>query len=144
MSEQENIKIARAFFDHFNAHDLDAIDQSQADDFKVEVATSAAGPMNKEQNRMYLQNFLTAFPDIHFEVTLSVAQGDYVVLHWIGTGTHTGPLGTPSGGMIEPTGKEVTLSGSTTAEIKNGKTARSWTFWDMAAFLGQLGLLPPM
>ncbi len=144
MSEQENIKIAQAFFDNFNAHDLGAIEQLQADDFKAGYAAGAAGPMSKEQNRMYLQNFLTAFPDIHFEVTLSVAQGDYVVLHWIGTGTHTGPLGTLSGGAIEPTGNKATVPGSTTTEIKNGKHARSWTFWDMAGLLGQLGLLPPM
>ncbi len=144
MSEQENIKIAQSFFHSFNAHDLDAIDQSRANDFKDEYAVGAVGPMNKEQTRMYEANFMTAFPDIHFEVTLSVAQGDYVVMHWIATGTHTGPLGTPSGGTIEPTGKQATVPGSTTTEIKNARQTRSWTFWDMAGLLGQLGLLPPM
>ena len=50
----------------------------------------AAGPMNKEQNRMYLENFLTAFPGSKFEVWLTVAQGDYAVAHWKTSGTHTG------------------------------------------------------
>jgi steroid delta-isomerase-like uncharacterized protein len=143
MSEQENTKIAMAFYDHFNAHDLDAIGQLQADDFKSEAA-GGAGPMNKEQDRMYLQNFLTAFPDLHFEVTLTVAQGDHVVVNWVGSGTHNGPLGTSSGSAIEPTGKKATVPGSSTYQIKDGKIARSATYWDMAGLLGQLGLLPPM
>ena len=48
---------------------------------------------------MYTQNFLTAFPGSKFEIVLTVAQGDYVVLHWkVGGGVHSGPLRTPSGG----------------------------------------------
>jgi steroid delta-isomerase-like uncharacterized protein len=143
MSEQENIKVAQAFFDHFNAHDLDAIGQLQANDFKSEAA-GGAGPMNKEQDRMYLQNFLTAFPDLHFEVTLAVAQGDHVVINWAASGTHNGPLGTPSGGAIEQTGKKATVPGSSTYQIKDGQITRSATYFDMAGLLGQLGLLPPM
>lgn len=143
MSEQENVKVATAFFDYFNGHDLDAIGQLQADDFKSEAA-GGTGSMNKEQDRMYLQNFLTAFPDLHFETTLAVAQGDHVVINWVVSGTHDGPLGTPSGGAIEPTGKKITVPGSSTYQIKDGKIARSATYWDMAGLLGQLGLLPPM
>jgi predicted ester cyclase len=101
--------------------------------------------MNTEQNRMYGQNFLTAFPGSKFEVLLTIAQGDYVVTHWKASGgAHTGPLRTPSGSTIPPTGKSATIFGSTTSQVKNGKLTRSWTFWDMTSLLGQLGLLPPM
>ena len=101
--------------------------------------------MNAEQNRMYTQNFLTAFPGSKFEVLHTIAQGDYVVVNWkAGGGAHTGPLHTPSGCTIPPTGKTATVVGSTTSQIKNGKITRSWTFWDMTSLLGQLGLMPPM
>ncbi len=140
MSKKKNTKVAQAFFDHFNAHDLDAVGRLQTDDFQSEAT---AGPMNKEQDRMYLQNFLTAFPDLHFETTLAVAQGDHVVINWAASGTHNGPLGTPSGGAIEPTGKKATVPGSSTYQIKDGKIARSATYFDMAGLLSQLGLLPP-
>ena len=143
MSEQENTKIAMAFFDHFNAHDLDATSQLLADDYKSGAA-GGADLLNKEQDRMYLQNFLTDFPDLHYEVMFSVAQGDHVVINWGARGTHNGPLGTPSGGTIEPTGKKATVPGSSTYHIKDGKIARSASYWDMAGLLGQLGLLPPM
>ncbi|HKZ84411.1 MAG TPA: ester cyclase [Anaerolineae bacterium] len=144
MSEQENIKAAHAFFDAWNAGDLSKTAPYEADDFMAE-GPGAPGPMNREQNRMYSQNFLTAFPGSKFEVLLTIAQGDYIVTHWkAGGGAHTGPLTTPSGGTIPPTGKTATVIGSTTSQIKNGKITRSWTFWDMASLLGQLGLLPPM
>ncbi len=144
MSEQENIKAAHSFFDAWNAGDLSRGDIYEADGFMSE-GPGAAGPMNREQNRMYLQNFLTAFPGSKFELLLTIVQGDYVVTHWkVGGGAHTGPLRTPTGGTVPPTGKKVTVVGSTTAQLKNGKLIYSWTFWDMASFLGQLGLLPPM
>ena len=144
MSEQENIKAAHAFFDAWNAGDLSKGDVHNAPDFMAE-GPGAPGPMNTEQNRMYSQNFLTAFPGSKFEIVLTVAQGDYVVLNWkVGGGAHTGPLRAPSGAIIPPTGKSVTLVGSTTSQVKNGKVTHSWAFWDMTSLLGQLGLLPPM
>jgi steroid delta-isomerase-like uncharacterized protein len=144
MSEQENIKAAQAFFDAWNAGDLSQADPYEADGYVAE-GPGAAGPMNKDQNRAYLQNFLTAFPGSKFEILLTVAQGDYVVMHWkVGGGAHTGPLHTPSGGVVPPTGKTATLVGSTTSQVKNGKVTRTWAFWDMTSLLGQLGLLPPM
>jgi steroid delta-isomerase-like uncharacterized protein len=144
MSEQDNIKAAHAFFDAWNAGDLSKGDVYNAPDFVAE-GPGAPGPMNTEQNRMYSQNFLTAFPDSKFEVLLTIAHGDYVVTHWkAGGGTHSGPLHTPSGGVVPATGKPATVMGSTTVQLKNGKIIRSWSFWDLASLLGQLGLLPPM
>ena len=143
MSEQDNIKIAQASFAAINAHDLDKWSSFQADDY---MADNSAGPgtMNKEQTRMLQQGFQTAFPDLHFEVTRTIAQGDYVVLHWMTTGTHTGPMRTASGNTVPPTGKKGTVSGSSTVEIKNGKITRAWAFWDTSSLLTQLGLMPPM
>jgi predicted ester cyclase len=114
-----------------------------ADNYEAH-APGSPGPQTREQARAYNQGFLDAFPDSRFEITLTIAHGDYVVTHWMISGTHTGPLRTPSGGTIPPTGKKATVTGSTTAEIKNGKAVRGWTFWDMAGLLIQLGLMPPM
>ncbi len=143
MSEQDNIKVALAFYDAWNAGDLSLNDPYEADDLTV-YQPGAPGPLNKEQARMYLQNFLNAFPGSRFEVLMTVAQGDYVVHNWRVTGTNSGPLQTPSGATIPPTGKHTVTVGSTTSEIKNGKLQRYWAFWDMAGLLGQMGLLPPM
>jgi steroid delta-isomerase-like uncharacterized protein len=143
MSEQENIKAASSFFDAWNSGDLSKSAPYEASDMKVE-APGAPGPLDREQNRKYNQNFLTAFPGSKFEVVLSVAQGDYVVMNWTITGKNTGALQSPTGSTIPPTGKVSTLVGSTTSLIKNGKVAHAWNYWDMASLLGQLGLMPPM
>ncbi len=143
MSEQENIKAANAFFEAWNSGNLRPSLAYMADDFKGEGPGSPA-PMNAEQNLAYNQNFLSAFPGTKFKILLTVMQGDYVVTNWTITGKNTGPLQSPSGAVIPPTGKTVTTNGSTTALLRNGKIAYSWTFFDMASLLGQLGLMPPM
>ena len=143
MSEQENIKAAQSLFDAWNMGDLSKTAPYEADNFTAEVP-GAPGPMNADQNRAYTQNFKTAFPGSRFEVLLTESQGDYVVTNWKASGTHDGPLQTPSGGSIPPPGKMVILMGSTTAQVKDGKIVRSWAFFDMASLLGQLGLMPAM
>jgi len=143
MSAEDNIKLVKALFEGINAHDEDRNDPFFADGY-VGFGPGRPGPATRQQVKMVNQGFYQAFPDLHFDVTLTLAQGDYVVTHWTGTGTHTGPLPTPSGGAIPPTGKKATIMGSNTAEIKNGKITRGWQFWDMASLLGQLGLMPPM
>jgi ketosteroid isomerase-like protein len=139
MSEQENIKAAHAFYEAWNAGDLSKSDGYQADDFMAE-GPGAPSQMNSEQYRMY--GFLAA--SARSSAMHTIARDDYVVVNWRASVMHTGPLPTPSGGSIPPTGKSVTITGSSTSQFKNGKITRSWNFWDMTSMLTQLGLLPPM
>ena len=143
MADQTNLKAAHAFFDAWNAGDLIQADPYEADDMVAE-RPGAPGPMDKQQTRMYTQNFLSAFPGSQFKLWLTVTDGDYVVDHWSISGTNTGTLYSPSGAPIPPTGKTVVLKGTLTWEIKDGKVVRSWAYFDMGALLGQMGLLPPM
>ena len=143
MSEAETMKAALSFFEAWNAGDLSQGDAYEADTFMSE-SPGMTGPMNAEQNRMYNQVFLTAFPGSKFEILRTISQGNHVALNWKITGIHSGPLQTPSGGSIPPTGKTATVVGSTIIQIDNGKITHSWNYWDMASLLGQLGLMPPM
>jgi steroid delta-isomerase-like uncharacterized protein len=143
MSEQENIQVIQASFEAFNAHDLEQLSQRWAADFLAEQ-TGEPEPFNGQQHRMFLQGYLTAFPDAYIEVTLLIAQGNYVVVHWTGTGMQTGPLRTPTGSVIPATGKQVVLKVSETYELKGGKITHLWGFFDRVSLLGQLGVMPPM
>ncbi len=142
MSKKENIESARAFFEYSNAQDLDAIDALHAPGYTTAYFPGMAEPLNEEQNRMMLQGWMAACPDLRFEVTLAVADDEHVVTHWVGGGTQTGPMHTPSGAVIEPTGKKFQLVGSTTIEFQDGKHRKAWTFFDQASMLAQLGLMP--
>ena len=143
MSDQENIKAAQAWVDAWNQGDLTKYAPYEDDNFLGE-GTGTSGPLNGIQNRAYLQNFLTAFPGSKVEVQRTIVQGDYVVTNWKVSGTNAGPLQTPSGRSIPPTGKMITIVGSTTDQLKDGKVVHNWNYFDMASLLSQMGLLPPM
>ena len=142
MSEQENIKAAQAWISAWNMGDLGTMTEFEADNFMADNPGSP--PTNSAQTRAYIKNFMTAFPGSKIEVLLTVAQGDYVVTNWKTTAKNAGPLMSPSGATVPPTGKMVTTLGSTTSQLKNGKVLHTWGFFDMAALLGQMGLMPPM
>ncbi len=144
MSEQENARIARSSMDALNAHDGKRYMSLMADNFEQVYGPGTRGPLNREQSWGYAQGFITAFPDLHFNVGRTVADGDIVDVHWTATGTHTGPLTTPTGRTIPPTGKQVAIRGLSNFEIQNGRIIRGLTYWDMVALLDQLGLMPPM
>ncbi len=142
MSEQENIRVAEKLFEAMNAHDLSP--QGLQSDAYMFEGPGRPGPVNREEAQAYTQGFLDAFPDLHFELTHKIAQGEFVVINWISHGTHTGPLRTPTGETIPPTGKNGRVPGSTTYQFKDGKAIRGWTYWDMMTLLAQLGLMPGM
>jgi len=63
-----------------------------------------------------------AFPDMEITVEDQLAQDDLVATRWTSRGTQTGALM-----GIEPTGKQVTVSGVTISRLVDGKLRRSST-----------------
>jgi steroid delta-isomerase-like uncharacterized protein len=143
MSEKENLASVERIFASLNSRDLRSNDDLYAPGYKYE-APGAPGAINLDQAREYVQGFITAFPDLHFELKTKVAQGDFVAVAWVSTGTHTGPLRTPTGDSIPPTNKKVTGTGGSFYEFKNGKIINSQLYWDMATLLAQIGMMPGM
>jgi predicted ester cyclase len=77
--------------------------------------------------------WLTSFPDLEIQINDLVAEGDKVVARWQACGTHMGSFF-----ETRPTHQEVTFSGVTTFEFKQGKVAEYWALVDMNAILAQL------
>ena len=139
MVSEENKKLALTAIEALNARDMSLWTQKLADDF---VAAPPGVPMlNKTQTEGYLQRFVIAFPDVHFEVLHVFAEGEYVFTHWTASGTHTERLATVTGETIPPTRRRVTLSGVILTEIRDGKIAREYQYWDQLALMAQLGLI---
>ena len=89
----------------------------------------------------YNQRFVTAFPDIHFEVLHVLAEGDHVLIHWESQAAPTPYwLATMTGETIPPTRRSMTVSGAALAEVKDGKIVREWSYWDQLSLLAQLGI----
>lgn len=141
MSEQENARSAEKFFEAINDHDLSRYSDMISPDFRSDQPGVPA-PMTEEQNNAYTQSFIDAFPDLHFDFRQTIAQGDFVVINWVASGTHKGGLPTPTGAMLPPTGKHAIVPGSSTYQFKDGKIVRATNYWDMVTLLAQLGLMP--
>ena len=80
----------------------------------------------------------SAFPDLHYSVDETVAEGDRVAVRWHWTGTHKGPFR-----VFPPTGKEVENTGVGIFHFQDGKIVAAVLETDRLGFLEQIGVVPP-
>jgi predicted ester cyclase len=85
---------------------------------------------------------MTAFPDAEFEFQSWVESGDMAAAEGRYSGTHTGTLVSPQGD-IPATGKSVTIEFAAVTKVRDGRVSYHHAYWDNAAFMTQLGLMPP-
>lgn len=90
----------------------------------------------------YGRVFATAFPDIDMQVRSAVESGDHIVVEGTFAGTHTGPLATPDGNEVPPTGKRVEFTFADAFDVQDGKISAHRVYFDQMALMAQLGLLP--
>ena len=83
-----------------------------------------------------LQDSFGPFPDIHFEVTKLVADGDKVAVTWIMTATNTGPIaGFPA------TGRSIRTEGMTIYHFKESRVCGHHQVFDRSTVMRQLGFI---
>jgi steroid delta-isomerase-like uncharacterized protein len=134
---EANREIAERMADEvWTQRKLDVIDELVAPDFVGNSPTDGDfhGP---DGFRTLVERYLTAFSNTNMRLDHVVADGDWVASHWTATGTHTGDLM-----GIAPTGKEVTVQGTTFDRIANGKIVESYGVFDALGMLQQLGVVP--
>ena len=94
----------------------------------------------REQFLNFMKARKRAFPDITLQHTNKVVQGDQVVVEFVATGTHLGPLITPNG-EVEATGKPVTLNVVEIHTWKDGKLVNLVQYQDPTSPLKQIGVM---
>src|SRR5829696_10328385 len=139
MSSEGNKEIALSLLEALNARDLSLWWQHLAEDYIAEHP-GVSIPLNKTRSMGYQQCFVTALPDIHLEVLHVLSEGDHVLIHWTGSGTHAARLATVTGETIPPTRRRVRVSGAMLTEVRDGKIVRHWGYWDQLSLLAQLGI----
>ena len=97
-------------------------------------------PPGRAGHDLFCQMIRGGFPDLTFESDVVVSSADHVSGHWTMRGTNTGPL--PAFGL-EPTGREIVMTGSEIFRIDNGKVVEMWHNEDVAGLLMQLSAVPP-
>jgi ketosteroid isomerase-like protein len=124
--------------------EVNSNDYSDAGDiFSADVVTEppGSGPLTGiEPMVAYGQGFSRAFPDGRIHGDRYVESGDVVVVEGRFTGTHTGPLDTPTG-QIPATGRPLVLPFADLFRITDGKIAEHRIYFDTVGMLTQLGLM---
>lgn len=139
MSTEANKAVVRDFMERaFNHGDLSAIDDYVAPngiDHQEPPGTDFRAHL-----REVVDGMRTAFPDLHFEIHEMLAEGDIVSFRSTMTGTQSGPFRTPTGQMMPPTGRKVSVPHMHFLRIIDGKSHDLWHIWNIPAMLRQLGM----
>ena len=92
--------------------------------------------ISQDEYKIRLRYSFDSFPDMHFAIQSSVADGDLVAVTWILTGTNLGNIGD-----IAPTQKKIETFGTTIYQLKNGKVCGHTQVFDRTTVMKQLGFL---
>ncbi len=134
MGTQENTAIATRFLEEvMNRGNVSVIDEFSSPNFVDHSAPPGVPPTN-EGFKGFVAGFRAAFPDLHYTLEDSIAEGDKVVQRATAHGTMKGDFqGMPA------SGKSATWSEIHITRFENGKAVEHWGVVDQLAMLAQLG-----
>jgi predicted ester cyclase len=92
----------------------------------------------KDSIRAFLGGFDAAFPGAQFSVDHVIEAGSLVAVEGVYRGTHSGPLMTPDGGSLPPTGRSVAAPFATIFQVADARITSHRPYWDVAGFMAQL------
>lgn len=141
MPAQDNAATVRDLYELFNQAQLERAVELAATDVEVDLVPFGRTFHGHDGFLEFMRSFKDAFPDLQITVVNQIASGDWVTTEFSWSGTHTGPLATPSG-EIPPTGRAV--AGARVCELYHfldGKVAHLRNYHDAASWLGQLGIV---
>jgi steroid delta-isomerase-like uncharacterized protein len=120
-----------------NGRDLDrAMTEIIAEDFVEQIPFPGQGP-GRAGLADVLAGMFAGFPDLHWTVRDTLAEGDRVMAYSTWTGTHLGAfMGIPA------TGNPVSVDAWTIDRYPNGQMTESRLIMDVAGLLVQLGVMP--
>ena len=87
MTQQDNIQIVRHIFEAWNKHDVERYGKLLDEKHVVESDTLPAPLTGRDAGRQFMQMYVSAFPDLHFDIDQIFGEGDYVTTRWTATGT---------------------------------------------------------
>jgi steroid delta-isomerase-like uncharacterized protein len=134
MGTEENKRNASRFLEEvINRGNFEVVDEVSASTV-VDHATPPGAAPGPEGLKQWLRMFRTAFPDLHYTIEDSIAEGDKVVQRVRAKGTMQGDfIGMPASGK-SATWEEIHIT-----RFENGKAAEHWAVVDQLGMMQQLG-----
>jgi len=142
MTIEDNKRLIQRLMDEgHNRQDADA-----AAAFYIEDASNHLRTVGRAGMKAMFETLYAVFPDFHYHIEESTAEGDSVVCKVTMTGTHRGQPKVPDAfsGMLNgvaPTGKSVKVLQFHSFRIRDGKIAAHAAVRDDMGMVLQLGLV---
>ncbi|MES3033455.1 MAG: ester cyclase [Gemmatimonadota bacterium] len=136
---QRNVDLLRRFMaEVWSRGDLSALDTFIAESYTVHSDPGDAWEgqtLTRDGFAQRLQTSRAPFPDLRFEITAMVADGDQVAIGWMMRGTHTAPMG-----ELPATGRAIAVQRMTHYEFHEGRITGHRQVVDRMTVGRQLGL----
>ena len=131
--EELNKAVVLRMVDIVNAQELDKLDELFDPSFVEHNALGTDAAWCRRGQIRPRARYHEAMPDIHFDITDVVAEGDKVMARGVITGTHMGDLF-----GVKALGKKITWTGIEICTLKNGKITERWLNADTLSMLQQM------
>jgi C-1 hydroxylase len=132
--EEGNKNLIRRYVETWNRGDIEGLSRFWARDMIHHTRTKQQG---FDEVKQIVADFANAFPDLRFQLSDIVAEGDRVATRMIAHATHLGAyMGVP------PTGKKISCAVMGVARVVGDQIAEHWGVTDELAIMAQIGLLP--
>jgi predicted ester cyclase len=137
MTRENNVRTVRLLLDLVNRQAFDRLDEVYAYDVvDHDPAPEHGGGFDGIQR--YFADLSEAFPDLHLEEDVLVADGDHVALAYRLSGTQRGRFH-----GVAATGHRIETRGMQMSRFAGGKIVERWGALDDLAILGRLNVAVP-
>jgi predicted ester cyclase len=139
---EANKKAVAKQWEALNNHDMEAFAQ-----FFSDSSRNHGIPVGREGIKAVVTDILKTFPDVNFKVIDIFADGDWVIIRGIFSGTHKGVATIPHhGGLLmppqQPTNKSFGVQHIHQYKLENGLITEHFASRDDVEMYQQLGILP--
>ena len=135
----DNARTLAMFMDSvWNQGDAEAADRFLSDEYVIHSDPGDlwdGATLSRDGFKQRLLASRAPFPDLRFDITEMVTEGDRVAIAWRMLGTHTGALG-----PYPATGRHIDVQGMTIYYFRDGQITGHRQVVDRAAVAQQLGL----
>jgi steroid delta-isomerase-like uncharacterized protein len=140
MSAKEIKALERRVFEENNkgkAAAMAVMDELYAADFVMHGSIESEDIHGLRNVKQSMNEYLNAFPDLHYALDDMIVEGDKVVVRCTVTGTHKGEfMGVP------PTNRKVKVQAIAIDRVVGGKIVEEWGLSDTLGLMQQLGVVP--
>ena len=129
----QNAQTAEKWIAAWNSHNVESVIPLFTDDVLYEDVSFEAVNHGSTELRKFAAFFFDAVPDLKLELANSSINQGHGTIEWIFSGTDKG---------VYKTGKKFNVRGVTVIDVRDGKISRNLDYYDTAAIMRQVGVLP--